>query len=66
MSTIQFVFYVGWLKVAEALLNPMGDDDDDFEVNWLLDRNLQVYDDSEYAVHFYSNFSSFADGLERG
>ncbi|GMR55139.1 hypothetical protein PMAYCL1PPCAC_25334, partial [Pristionchus mayeri] len=42
MSTIQFVFYVGWLKVAEALLNPFGRDDDDLEINWLLDRNLEV------------------------
>uniref|UniRef100_A0A914VLQ5 Bestrophin homolog n=1 Tax=Plectus sambesii TaxID=2011161 RepID=A0A914VLQ5_9BILA len=42
VSTIQFTFYIGWLKVAEALLNPMGDDDDDFEVNWILDRNLQM------------------------
>uniref|UniRef100_A0A914W068 Bestrophin homolog n=1 Tax=Plectus sambesii TaxID=2011161 RepID=A0A914W068_9BILA len=42
MTIIQFIFYVGWMKVAEALLNPFGEDDDDFEVNWLLDRNLQV------------------------
>lgn len=42
MTIIQFVFYVGWMKVAEALLNPYGDDDDDFEVNWAIDRNLQV------------------------
>ncbi|TKR70463.1 hypothetical protein L596_022491 [Steinernema carpocapsae] len=42
MTIFQFVFYMGWMKVAEALLNPLGDDDDDFEVNFLLDRNLQV------------------------
>uniref|UniRef100_A0A914WUT2 Bestrophin homolog n=1 Tax=Plectus sambesii TaxID=2011161 RepID=A0A914WUT2_9BILA len=42
LSMIQFVFYVGWMKVAEALLNPFGEDDDDFEVNYMIDRNLQV------------------------
>uniref|UniRef100_A0A183EB92 Bestrophin homolog n=1 Tax=Gongylonema pulchrum TaxID=637853 RepID=A0A183EB92_9BILA len=40
MTIIQFIFFVGWLKAAEVLLNPMGEDDDDFECNYLIDKNL--------------------------
>lgn len=39
---IELSLYIGWLKVAEALLNPLGEDDDDFECNFLIDRNLSV------------------------
>ncbi|MEQ2198627.1 hypothetical protein XENOCAPTIV_015677, partial [Xenoophorus captivus] len=50
-TLLQFFFYVGWLKVAEQLINPFGEDDDDFETNWLVDRNLQV----NYRVYFLKN-----------
>ncbi|KAK6751358.1 hypothetical protein RB195_003004 [Necator americanus] len=40
MTMLQFTFFVGWMKVAEALLNPLGEDDDDFECNFLIDKNI--------------------------
>jgi hypothetical protein len=55
---------MGWLKVAEALLNPMGDDDDDFEVNWLLDRNLQVRHETGSAFHRWTK-KLITDGFKR-
>jgi bestrophin, other len=34
--------FVCWVQVAEQLINPFGDDDEDFELNWLIDRHTKV------------------------
>jgi len=41
-TILEYLFYMGWLKVAETLLNPFGEDDDDFDTYYLIDRNLQI------------------------
>jgi len=40
--TIQFMFYFGWLRVAETLYNPFGEDDDDFALEELINRHMKV------------------------
>lgn len=41
-ALLQLFFYIGWIKVAEALLNPFGEDDHDFEFIPLLERHLEM------------------------
>ena len=53
-TIFEFIGYLGWIKVAETLLNPFGDDDEDFEINYLIDRNVQV-------SKFYAQFCHFPD-----
>lgn len=42
ISELYCGLFCSWSQVAEQLINPFGEDDDDFETNWLVDRNLQV------------------------
>ena len=55
-TIFEFIGYLGWIKVAETLLNPFGDDDEDFEINYLIDRNVQV-------SKFYAQFCQFPDAI---
>lgn len=41
-SCCRFEYDVYCTQVAESLLNPFGEDDNDFEINGLIDENLQV------------------------
>ena len=40
--TVRFLFIFGWLRVAETLYNPFGEDDEDFELIGLLNRHFKV------------------------
>ncbi|CEF68815.1 Bestrophin/UPF0187 family-containing protein [Strongyloides ratti] len=41
-TVLQFIIYMGWLKLAEELVNPLGNDDDDIDVDFVLNRNLSA------------------------
>lgn len=41
-SIVEFLFYVGWFKVAQDIMRPFEEDDDDYELNYILDRNIKV------------------------
>ncbi|PAV68605.1 hypothetical protein WR25_09444 isoform C [Diploscapter pachys] len=41
-TIVQFLFFVGWFKVGQDLMRPWGQDDDDFELNYILDRNIAM------------------------
>lgn len=47
-SIFSFLFLMGWLKVALCVMNPFGDDDEDFQTSSILDYNLEVSFRSAY------------------
>ena len=62
-TVLKFIFYFGWLRIAEALINPFGEDDDDFDINFILDRNIQIR--YIYNWNFYWNcFCQFLSLLQ--
>ncbi|CAJ0935063.1 unnamed protein product, partial [Mesorhabditis belari] len=50
-TMVQFITYVGWLKVGLDLLRPFGDDDDDIELGYILDRNLEASFAFTHKIH---------------
>ncbi|CAJ0572790.1 unnamed protein product, partial [Mesorhabditis spiculigera] len=42
VSVIKFIFFIGWFKVGQDLMRPFGLDDDDIELSYILDRNVQT------------------------
>ena len=49
-TLLQFFFYMGWLKVAEQLINPFGSDDDDFDMKF----GKIIWEDQEVAEAPYT------------
>lgn len=41
-NTDDFFVFFHHLKLGEQLINPFGDDDEDFELNWIIDRHIKV------------------------
>lgn len=39
------------MQVAENLMNPFGEDDDDFDMNWIVDRNIEVMTLFDFSQH---------------
>ena len=44
--------------MAEMLLNPFGEDDEDFQINYLIDRNLQVIFELQQLNSDFESFGS--------
>ncbi|CAD5220268.1 unnamed protein product [Bursaphelenchus okinawaensis] len=42
MTFVEVFLLVGWTKVAESMLNPFGDNDDDYDCSYIIDRNLST------------------------
>ena len=64
-TVLEFIFYFGWLRIAEVLINPFGDDDDDFDINYIVDRNFQIrqrFHESRQRTSPQQNFFQLPNG----
>ncbi|GMT25136.1 hypothetical protein PFISCL1PPCAC_16433, partial [Pristionchus fissidentatus] len=41
-TIVQFLFFVGWLKIGQDLMRPFGTDDDDIELLYIFERNVST------------------------
>lgn len=41
-TVFKLVLFIGWLKVAQSIERPFGEDDADFQMNSLLTRHIRV------------------------
>lgn len=41
-TIVEMLCYIGLLKVAEQIKNPFGDNDEDFDLNYLITRHMNV------------------------
>jgi hypothetical protein len=42
-SVLEFLFYGGVMKAVEEMASPFGDDNQDFNLNFLVERHVKVY-----------------------
>ena len=57
-TIFKFLFIFGWLRTAETLYDPFGEDDEDFNINELLERHIRAGEE------YITNSMTIVDILE--